>query len=316
MVPPISLPPKETSRELKEWGSDATEDEFFTLDTLDEFQCSDLRHIFRGVEMTPYAATSSSNVAAKRKGVETSLIEREVEEKRLKIGSLFRVIPQVNFHYAFHFIVLTRPYMQPHLYPTPSDPKKRTINGQYARCKPTYIAPYTPETYPKDTRVGWVIPLRGSVPWSDCTSGEVLDTVAMASPVQPGIKDQISWTQDAIVEFWYYLLQLRKGGSLGRLAVSFHASKGHKHVPEASNLAIGNSKVTGTSNVRHSPRNLSAVDFIKVYQDALDAPFVRNAIDVFRYQCAQENGITQQIRVLKGSRLALVDEFSQGILVL
>ncbi|KAH9474768.1 hypothetical protein JR316_0013233 [Psilocybe cubensis] len=296
MAPPMSSVQNRSLKELKEWGSEVTDEEIFTLEALDEFRSSDF-----GQAGNSPTSTSTLEKKINQRATDTFSAELDGKDKQFKSGSLFRVIPQ------------------PHLYPTPSDSKIRTVNTAYTKCKPIYLPPYVPETYPKESRVAWVIPLRGSLRWENCTSGEVLDNVAVPSPAQLGSKNQISWTTDAIVKFWDYLLMLRQKGSLGRLGVSFQPSKKHKHtsqISKTSNPVLNSSKITATSISRQPCRGQCVVDYIKVFQDALDAPYVRRAIDVFRYQYTQENGTMQHIRLLKGSRLALVDELSQGILVL
>lgn len=103
MAPPISLPPNRTLNELKEWGSQVTQEEIFTLDALDEFQSSDLRPVFQKAEK-PYTSISMSDMKVKQRTMETSSIEPEVKEKQLKTGSLFRVIPQVAFRCVLPFV--------------------------------------------------------------------------------------------------------------------------------------------------------------------------------------------------------------------
>jgi hypothetical protein len=60
------------------------------------------------------------------------------------------------------------------------------------------------------------------------------------------------------------------------------------------------------------------VDHVKLYHHAPNAMYLRNALHVWAYQADApiEGGEKpEKIRLLKGARLALVDERSKGILI-
>ncbi|KAF8902599.1 hypothetical protein CPB84DRAFT_1746599 [Gymnopilus junonius] len=220
--------------------------------------------------------------------------EPEPKTRKLNYSSLYHVIPQ------------------PHIHPSPytasdSPPKVKP----FKKNEPIFIAPYT-MLPTSDVRLGWLIPIRGTFSWDHCTNAELLDSSSdLRCPPGSGSLNCVSWTEDSLLKFWDFLLSLRKIGSLGSLGVSFHLARS-KDPPPASSVSTSR----GAAETSLYSSRLNFCDYIKVYHDAPKALYVRYALDIWQYQRSSEGGQLQKIRLLKGARLALLDEASQGILTL
>ena len=167
--------------------------------------------------------------------------------------------------------------------------------------------------------MAWLIPIRSTLPWENSTSGIFLDASHIVPiPSSPFVNDQISWTQGSILKFWEFLLCLRKVGKLGPLGISFNCSSPTRLSSPAStdvdhqihpDLLFN---VTTTDTLPQETRSgLSMVDYIKVNHDASCRLHVRSALDAWSYDT--DDGSVKNIRLLKGSRLVLVDARSRGI---
>lgn len=206
----------------------------------------------------------------------------------------------------------------------------------YKRRKPTPIPPHSLPLPPfsPHARSAWLVPIRGSIPWDDCTPAIILEASHTLPFPSQNSGDPITWTHASLASFWAFLLNLRSTCNVGPLGVSFHASR--PLLPQggsaiSSVFGLGNqaafeSRAPGTVNSRSNTSTptsdsrppLAGVDFVKIYHEAPTAMYVRNALHVWSYQpeAATEDGETPgKIRLLKGARLALVDERSKGILI-
>lgn len=164
-----------------------------------------------------------------------------------------------------------------------------------------------------DVRLGWLIPVRGSFSWEDCTSAELLEhSSGPACSPEPTIGNCISWTEESLLAFWNFLLSLRDTTSLGALGISFHSARNK----QSAVLSSANTSRGTTDTSLHSSSKLGACDYIKIYHDASRTLYVRCALDVWQFCRSSNGGHKEKTRPLKGSRLVLVDEMSRGILVL
>ena len=150
--------------------------------------------------------------------------------------------------------------------------------------------------------------MRGSLPWAFCTPAVVLEDNAAIG--KEGVL--IEWTKATLVKFWHFLKNVREAGNLGQVGLSFHVATARERgeswfsaevIHEPTNSAHGELQVWS--------RPLSSIDYVKVYHKASNAMGLRNILDAWAY--VYPDG--QKSRVLKGSRLALVDERCRGILV-
>jgi hypothetical protein len=177
--------------------------------------------------------------------------------------------------------------------------------------------------------VAWLIPIRGILPWENCTSGAFLDaSCIIPTPSSPIVDNQISWTQDSILKFWEFLLRLREVGKLGPLGISFNCSLQTRISPGTTNVdqrfyidpdllfldvTTSNTEAVPYPQETCSNLNLSTVDYIKVNHDAPCRLYVRNALDAWSYEVGDTDSCVKKIRLLKGARLVLVDACSRGI---
>ncbi|KAF4612859.1 hypothetical protein D9613_011156 [Agrocybe pediades] len=295
-----TLPPKiscatRIPRELKKWGAEVTEDEVFCLEDLDDFISTDLQYIFskKSFVNQSSAVTQTSVQPRPNKRARTyspspePQPEPEQKKRKLKYGSLVSVIPR------------------PHVYPSPySSSMNHSARGlPFKKTKPEFIAPYSSTPSSSDVRVAWIVPIRGKLPWDNATSADFLEKNDAPIPsTDPSSAGQILWTQASLRKFWEFLLDLRKARSLGLLAISFHAARQPKQSNAWSSTSINPSAV-----------GLSGLDYMKVYHDAPNTLFVRNALDLWQYLYQDESRQVKKIRMLKGSKLVLLDEVSQGI---
>ena len=158
--------------------------------------------------------------------------------------------------------------------------------------------------------MAWLIPIRGVFPWNECSSGVLLDS-QIPSLVE---RNLIQWNSASLLNFWSFLLELRKAASLGSLGVSLHSAR--QPVEITSLQPVGGRSATLPGNPHHqSPTlsSLSTADYIKVYHDASASFHVRRALDSWSYHLGAGQA---KVRVLKGATLPLVDEISSGILLL
>ncbi|KAF8804351.1 hypothetical protein BYT27DRAFT_7259330 [Phlegmacium glaucopus] len=311
-VPPTRPPHEAGLCDLKEWGSVVTQDEVFSLDDLDEFVNTDLGSIFRNnahqeQKLEPQLLTNP--IIEKRERSPDSVSEPQAKRRKLEMGALYGFIPK------------------PHVYPSPFCPSPSPPKGKpFEKTEPVFIAPYITFSLPDDARVAWLIPVRGTFPWKNCTSGAFLDpSHIIPIPSSPVVNDQVSWTQGSILDFWDFLLRLRKVGKLGPLGISFNFSPQsrissattnvdhHQTHPDLSFLLNVTTTIDTSTYPQETRCNLSMVDYIKINHDAPCRLHVRNALDAWSYEVKDPDGSVKKTRLLKGARLVLVDASSRGI---
>lgn len=212
--------------------------------------------------------------------------------------------------------------MKPHFYSSAGRTAVRdrpTEIPPYKKVKPVAIPPYgdnvTQLLHPLSAfaRTAWIVPVRGILPWALCTQAVVLDdSEEITAFGKEGAL--IQWTNASLIKFWDFLKDAREAGNLGQVGVSFHVATAREReslMPtDAINEQSGNSAL-GVSGLQVWSRPLSSVDYIKIYHKASNAMSLRNILDAWGQICPHG----RKIRVLKGSRLALVDERCRGILV-
>ncbi|KAK2460833.1 hypothetical protein APHAL10511_007303 [Amanita phalloides] len=272
---------------LKSWGDPFLEEEFIDIGGLSEFQ-----HVVDIGEPVVRHATQerqtepAGDVPARKK-------------MKLFFGSLHGII------------------VQPHFYPSTSD---MTTRGQavqtppYKKRPPVAIPPYTNVVTLQlhlvsiHARTAWIIPVRGILPWSACTRAVVLDD----NEEDIGKEGSwIQWTKTALVEFWAFLVNVRATGKMGRIGVSFHLASVRERELSADTVNEQYSNSThGINELQVWSQPLSCADYVKVYHEASNAMCLRNILDAWAYEC-----LGRKIRVLKGSKLTLVDECCRGLLV-
>ncbi|KAJ3561684.1 hypothetical protein NP233_g10044 [Leucocoprinus birnbaumii] len=282
--PPPPRIPGNRSIELKEWDSSLDENEVYCLKDLVEFSTSD----FSLRELIPVSTDREGNLSE--------------GNKKLAHGPLNHLIPQP------HILVP----------PNPRASSRQANITQYHRFKKSEPIPISPYALPFNDfdeydRVGWIIPVRGKLPWPEATSAVLLDSIqALPSNPRKSQTKELEWTAAAITKFWEFLLQLRNARNLGPLGISFHA------VPSPSvDGSVRVSRTAGTDTI-HTARSsqllsfsISSVDHIKIYHDWSQYSQLRNILDAWAFEPQ-----SHKIRLLLGAKLVLMDARSRGILIL
>ncbi|KAF8208387.1 hypothetical protein K438DRAFT_1961879 [Mycena galopus ATCC 62051] len=292
-------PPKKTTterslRNLTEWNTDLSSSDVFSLDELEEFMNTDLSFLMVGHT----AKRSNSNAPPQ---------ERAPKRRKLDVASLRNAISQ------------------PHVLPsTASVSAMKSSLIPYSKSKPIPIPPHSlplPDPLPYARR-SWVIPVRGSLPWRHATSAVVLlDSNDPPEPIDSNTHE-IAWTIDALRSFWSFLLLLRNKSNVGPLGLSFNVSQDVASNSQATYTELSGmgaqplipdieAAASTVSSLRPVALPVTFVDHIKVYHDAVCSMQLRNLLDAWAFELGEH-----KIRLLKGSRLVLLDERAKGVLVL
>jgi len=192
-------------------------------------------------------------------------------------------------------------------------------------------------------RAAWLIPVRGSLPWEGTTraiilgSSEVTKTVNVPLlpsgplPNDDGIS-RITWTHHSLVAFWKFLISVQQAKNLGPISLSFHTAPSDTTftLDSATNPTENGNRPIQPAQLRSSAdfsdgfsdevrrARLEATDFIKVYHDVKYSLYLRNVLDAYQYTpesivaMSRDTAVSMtKIRLLKGARLALVDNLSK-----
>lgn len=180
---------------------------------------------------------------------------------------------------------------------------------------PPYTLPLTGLT--EWDRCAWLVPVRGSFPWTESTSGVLLGS-SHDMPVPPSAQaNEIAWTPRAISRFWEFLLRLRDVGNLGPLGLSFHPASSQP-APDKSirtSKTLATAKHTGTNPNSTSSVDpfvsIAAIDYIKIYHDWPQSLYLRGVLDAWAFETGE-----RKVRVLVGAKLLLLDDKSKGVMIL
>ncbi|TBU39676.1 hypothetical protein BD309DRAFT_969171 [Dichomitus squalens] len=338
-------PSASTTRYLKEWDEDIAvpDEEVCSLADLEEFDHGNLHRLFsaRAVDVPPVMELNTpladrvgrqpvADDSRKRSQDDlrvssTSVKRRRIDDKDIPLRG---VLPMPHFYASLLTSDSTPPLSHWARWPV----KEGVIA----------LPPHTLkscEEYMEDpyARLAWIVPIRGCLQWDGATSATVLSDIPdgdtaedfLPSPAAPrpdGILE-LAWTKDALRQLWDVLKGLRVAKNLGPLSLSFHVVPlgNATHSMEQYSYA-GSHKQTTPSRPGSSPVSppaapessascpppspLREVDHFKVYHDAPYTKAVRNALHGWSYHKGD-----QKIRLLKGARLVLVDELSQGLLL-
>ena len=218
----------------------------------------------------------------------------------------------------------------------PSPPDSFAVKSNVSPISPHTLESCT--TYIRDPfrRFVWVIPVRGNPPWDGTTSASVLANEPEFDapdstehlPSAPGTNGcpDILWTHEALVSFWEFLQTVRTIQNHGPLGLSFYAvslpnpaassaeqqsyAGSHKLTTQSVSTGLIQAASPWSSASKGASPPLRAIDHFKIFHDARYTYAVRNILYLWSYR---KGG--QKIRLLKGAKLALVDELSRGILV-
>ena len=190
----------------------------------------------------------------------------------------------------------------------------------FIRREPVFVSPYTEISLSDDARVAWLVPVRGILPWDDCSSAVVLDDLDdLFSPAERDIR--VTWTRESLLQFWNFLIDLRKSGTLGALGISFHISRSSlsvRHTPPNHRAVVFPTPVQPshpTAAPDGSRPTIKAVDYIKIYHDNRRRLHLRRILDEWAYTTPAGCDRSERV-VLANSRLALLNDISEAILIL
>jgi hypothetical protein len=162
----------------------------------------------------------------------------------------------------------------------------------------------------------------------------------------------IAWTRISVASFWDFLLAIQQAKTLGPISISFHAAsppiisftRPTNELDQDTNRSTFSKDITSKSfeNSVFRP-SLQVVDHIKVYHDVTYAMYLRNVLDAWSYHFRPTHDVgsrvhdegdatgmagerqtiplineaeSKKVRILKGAALVLVDESSNGVLLL
>ncbi|KAF9450792.1 hypothetical protein P691DRAFT_725331 [Macrolepiota fuliginosa MF-IS2] len=272
---------------LKEWGTPVDRDEVFRIQDLQEFSSTNFTAVYN-------KAVTPTRPAPLLDGLPLTKRKRDDDP-------LYDLIPQ------------------PHFLSSPDCPSERKIKlPPYKKSRPVMIPPYdSPLTEPfgEWDRCAWLVPIRGSLPWSESTSGMLLDS-SYDTPISPTTQtNEIIWTHKAVSKFWAFLLEIRTAGNLGPIGLSFHPASppygSEKSVRISKTLATERHTGLSRSSTSGSAPLVTTMDYIKIYHDWAKTLYLRRILDAWSFEIGES-----KIRVLLGAKLVLLDDRSRGVMVL
>ncbi|KAI0252849.1 hypothetical protein BJV78DRAFT_1199395 [Lactifluus subvellereus] len=316
-----------TVDELKEWNTHPSESETYSTADLQPFESVPF--------CSPHPRPNVRNVAVpvEDRNRRWSVGSSQPPTKRMKVevdtGPLDELIPL------------------PHYVPAPLKPlQPALLHASLASDTYSSFAPIPPQTTSSIgallsstySRVAWLIPVRGLPPWEGVSRASVALPVGHPSVPGPGRSSScdIVWTHSSLRQFWTFLKscsEMPSGSVTGPLSLSFHTaprlaptgSQQRAMSPAASAYLPANRETEMTPSdpspppIRIAKTRLTDIDYIKVYCDAPRAMLVRQALSRWAYE---EGGYSEgprapaeAIRVLEFSKLALVNERGEGVLV-
>ncbi|KAH9929042.1 uncharacterized protein BXZ73DRAFT_48285 [Epithele typhae] len=318
--------------QTRKWDASATidpsEDDSWSLEQLDQF----LHGAFSVSDTESDVDSVHHSVKRPLSPERPSVAPPSTKRARFVQSSLRYVIPMPHFlHSQQHFADEYLSYFSD--VPLPCYPYSPIPPHTLEGCIESIASPYS--------RVGWIVPVRGQLPWDDATNANILDDTmeepkslsltpqdpseVLPVPVQPHNSNTVLWTRAALVAFWSFLRSLSDAGNFGPISLSFHtASAASSTNSTVEYSCFGSHKVqTASSASAPAPENRStllantrvaflAIDHFKMYHNRQYSQSIRTALHSWSYR--GRNG-DQKIRVLKGAKLVLVDENSKGVLL-
>lgn len=145
-------------------------------------------------------------------------------------------------------------------------------------------------------RAIWMIPISGAMPWAQATEAILIDDNGINAP-EDTFELKIRWTPLLVKKLWEDLLEIRKGGTVGPIAISYIISEAGK--------------------------GKRASAYIKLYHDVSYSLYIRKVLDAWRTAVPPKDLRSQpgvpssakrkQARPLLGAKLMLLDEVNQVI---
>ncbi|KAJ3504820.1 hypothetical protein NLJ89_g7739 [Agrocybe chaxingu] len=285
-APPTVVCEASAGSQLKEWGDGISQDEVFNIEDLEDFRSLERPYL---AETSSHLSKLDLSVYRKRTGSVVPKGEPEAKRRKPYPGPLYHLIPK------------------PHIHPSPFIASSHLKGRPFQKYDPIFLAPYIAFSQPDNARVAWLIPVNGTLPWEKASSGSFLDSSETPTSSDLGT---ILWSEESLLNFWRFLLDLRCVGALGSLGISFHFARQQKQPSIPQNQANVETPASAVP-----PPGLSTTDHIKLYHDASKAFYIRNALDLWSFQIVIDPKPPHKVRVLKGAHLVLMDDASRPILV-
>ncbi|KAI6163595.1 hypothetical protein EDD17DRAFT_479952 [Pisolithus thermaeus] len=335
--------------DVLEWGvlPSPDSDECIPLQRLEEFQSTD----FRGVTIGRPRSRSPERIRSSAK----DLLSPRRAKRTLESGLLdFQPAKKPKLVTSSIAEIVLQPHFLPtHAIKFPDLDLEKC--PRFSKAHPLPVSPYTASTVSellrrKYRRGSWLIPIRGQVPSEDASMAVLVQSPDDIALVSQYPRHKIIWTQEILVDFWDFLLRLQQATQLGPISLSLHATSSDTIIAAstASNATeeIANNpyhqfhqycfKSSTTIGSSLPPPNiflpyvymaqLETVDYIKVYHDVAYSLSLRNVLDAYRYGRprpaavgggdASMQSCPGNFRVLKGARLAFMDEHSKAAFVM
>ncbi|KAI0372397.1 hypothetical protein BV20DRAFT_1015035 [Pilatotrama ljubarskyi] len=324
----------------KEWGTSLAEEETWTLGDLEEFDHGALQALLAG-DLPPaeQRLPQDRSIEGPSDGAETvdidtpQLIRPGSKRTHHEDSALMHVSKRPRLDEQPLYGALPLPHMYPAII-TLNDPWPPFTHSDLFNSSPFPIPPHTSTTAEERIsdpfgRLAWIVPVRGSLPWEGATmaslnveSGDVASLEAREiMPEAPSI----SWTGHALRTFWAFLQELRNAGNLGPLSLAFcnppapndASSPGQysyvgSQKRNTSSLATseGEASLLGDGSTQLPCASLGRCVYIKIYHDARYTKVLRSILNAWSYKKAG-----RKFRLLKGTALALLDEYGKGVLL-
>lgn len=201
---------------------------------------------------------------------------------------------------------------QYHYYPCPLARKPLDVKSlkervpPFKKSPPIYLHPHSENDvkfYMEEpfATCAWLIPIRGKFPWAKASEGKVVGEDESREDDQA-----VVWTKTGLKKIWEFLINLHEQQKVGRISLSLHIA--HESSEERADETGG----------------VLDQDHIKVRHDASLAMTIRTILDVWKYEVTpseRESGVNhpsqpRKIRPLRGAKLVLVDDCSEGLMIL
>ncbi|KAL4067405.1 hypothetical protein V8B97DRAFT_913968 [Scleroderma yunnanense] len=331
---------------LREWGvlPSPESDECISLQRLDEFESTDFHAVAGPCDTSSHELLRIRNRSdeipscqrsSKRALQSEPLCPQLVKRPQLVTSSIVNSIPQPHFMPTCSTKV---PVLDTAIFP------------HFSKGHPQPVPPYTTssvsELLRSEYRRGaWLIPIRGQVPLEHASLAVIAQSpqdMALVSDLVHLASHKIIWTREILIDFWNFLIKLQQAANLGPISISLHAAPPdsiftadtasdpteesannpyyqlHRHYSK-SRTTIGSSFPRDNFEPYVYRAQLEALDYIKIYHNVPYSLSLRSVLDAYQYQPGDTDtsgaltiGDPGKSRVLKGARLAFMDERSKA----
>ncbi|KAF8516055.1 hypothetical protein JB92DRAFT_2912213 [Gautieria morchelliformis] len=328
----------DTDSELRDWDAPFDDDmEVININSLPDFEEMDFGDVFVQPGSRPMKCIPGSAPSTHGRRGEVDVNSNTQPRKRLRSQSKTLSTPPET-------ISISKLIPFPHYYesPDPARPPPRGIDSIPAFHVARSLSPSVSLTAPF-ARTAWLVPLRGVPPFDGASSAKLnsmhTDVEQPPDPVSPRT---IQWTPAAVTQFWTFLLRQRSMNNFGPISLGYMFSSPSVQKNQSKNLnarwdnrsdhkrgkgknkQIQNKKLIQTDSAdSNETAQVMVWEYIKIYHDAQYAMKLRSLLDSFRWEddIGWEKGriisdaLPRQYRVLKATRLVLVDETGEAILL-